>query len=495
MLTDYEKMFALKQPWPPQDQDTKERLDLYHRNEALFEGDHQEVWIDAIRKLRGDKSGDLRLVLNYFKRLSLLWADLVCGEEPDIKPDNDSQQEADALDRIIIDNDFWSVINDAVIDSSKNGDAVVKIRFDKRGIIENVPPQYWFPVVEQGNIKQVKIHVLAYCFEVPEEQSAQAIKIETFLPASSQVSDSVEKAIKEQKVLTFEKISYLKAEIHNVGKIEHRLYRLKDKTIQDEIDLSTFPEFAGLERIQETGLDDFALVIIHNVTSTKKYHGMDDYSDIADIVRELEWRYAQVFRIEDKFSDPWMYGPPIEEQDPRDGEYKVTGGSRYIALSDGQQPPGMITWDGQLPANFEVIGGQMAGLMQRLYEISETCKVAFDASAGGQGLSAQALRIMMLSPLKKSNRLQRRYNRAVQKAIQLCSALEKKMGLVGAVEIPSVKITWHDGLPQDHNADAQRESMLVIGKVRSAAGIMRDKGFSDEQIAKEIAEMSSPEVI
>ena len=488
MITDIESLFAISAKWPPTDHDTKERLELCERNENLFLGDHNKVWQDELRKLRGDKSGDIRFKLNYFELLSLLWADLSVGEAPDAKIDGDNQAEADALTRIIQANHLWSVIGDSVIDLSKYGDAVLKIRYDKRGIIENVPPEYWFPVVEAGNIKQIKAHILAYTFEKPGENQSVA-ELPVFFPASSQLSDEQQKALITNGPLSAGKISYLKAEIHTIGKIEHRLYRLKDHQIDSQLDLSTFDEFKVLERFQGTGLDDFAIIVIHNITSTKKYHGKDDYSNIIDIVKELELRYSQISFVEDKFTDPWVYGPQMEEQDPRDGEFKIMGGSKYISLVEGQSPPGALTWDCQLPANFQTIGGDGWGLMQRFYELSETCKVAFDASAGGQGLSAQALKLMLFKPLKKSNRIQTRFNPETQKAIRLCSQIEVFMGMAGAVEIPAIKIVWHDGLPQDHNADAQRDATLVNGKVRSAQGLMREKGMSEEDIQKETDEI------
>ena len=145
----------------------------------------------------------------------------------------------------------------------------------------------------------------------------------------------------------------------------------------------------------------------------------------------------------------------------------------------------MITWNGELPANFVTI----ESLMQRLFEISETCKVAFDASAGGQGLSAQALRIMLTAPLKKTNRLQTRATPTVKRLLRLCSALEVNAGMASAVEVSNLKITWHDGLPADEMADAQRDAVLVTGSVRSAQGLMRDRGMSEEQITKEYGEM------
>jgi hypothetical protein len=475
MITDYEKILSPGQPWPPSDRDTRERLALYKRNGHLFEGDHGKVWQDELRKLRGDKSGDLRLRLNYFQLVSLFWADMAVGETPDAKADEEQTAQVDALSRIIQWTDLWSVMDDAVVDMSTYGDAPLKVRYHDYGIIENVPPEYWFPVVEAANVKQVRAHLIAYEFEDPEQE---------------QDIDPQIAAIDGSFSLITGKTSYLKVEIHTVGLIEHRLYRLKDKKIESQIDLADFPDFESLQPVEETGLDDFAIIVLHNTTSTKKYHGKEDYSIFLDVIKELETRYPQVFFILDKHADPSMYGPPMEEQDPRDGEYKVQGGARYYTIVEGQQPPGMLTWDGNLDASFQTIAGEGWGLMQRFYELSETSKVCFDSSAGGQGLSAQALRLMMWKPLKKANKIQRRLTPVVQQLIRLVSLVEVNMGMKGAVPIENIKINWHDGMPIDEQADAQRDATLVTGGVRSAQGIMRDKGIPEDQINQEKIEMS-----
>jgi hypothetical protein len=490
MITDYEKILSPGQPWPPSDRDTQERLALYKRNEHLFEGDHGKVWQDELRKLRGDKSGDLRLKLNYFQLVSLFWSDMAVGETPDVKADEEQTAQVEALARIIQWTDLWSVIDDAVVDMSTYGDAPIKVRYQDYGIIENVPPEYWFPVVEASNVKQVKAHVIAYEFEDPE-QTEQGISIRQMIPASkaNQLNEAQIAAVDSGLSLSTGKTSYLKVEIHLVGLIEHRLYRLKDKKIETQIDLADFPDFELLRTIEETKLDDFAVLVLHNTTSTKKYHGKEDYSIFLDVIKELETRYPQVFFILDKHADPSMYGPPMEEQDPRDGEYKVQGGARYYTIVEGQKPPGMLTWDGNLDASFQTIAGEGWGLMQRFYELSETSKVCFDSSAGGQGLSAQALRLMMWKPLKKSNKIQRRLTPVVQQLIRLVSLVEVNMGMKGAVPIENIKINWHDGMPIDEQADAQRDATLVTGGVRSAQGIMRDKGISEYQINQEKMEM------
>jgi hypothetical protein len=72
MITDIEALFQKGAPWPPKDDDTANRLKKYANNESLFVGEHGEVWQDEIRKLRADKGSDLRLIYNFFKRLSVL---------------------------------------------------------------------------------------------------------------------------------------------------------------------------------------------------------------------------------------------------------------------------------------------------------------------------------------------------------------------------------------------------------------------------------------
>jgi len=41
----------------------------------------------------------------------------------------------------------------------------------------------------------------------------------------------------------------------------------------------------------------------------------------------------------------------------------------------------------------------------------------------------------------------------------------------------------------DPNEEARRESTLVMGKVRSAQGLMREKGYTEQQIQNEQQEM------
>jgi hypothetical protein len=462
MITDYERIFQLREPWPPADEDTRERLALYKRNKLLYKGRHNAIWEDAIRRLRDDHRGDLRIILNFHKLLSRLWSDLVCGELP--SPSSSDAAQDVAAKRIITKNQLWVTVQDGVVDCSMKGTNILKIRFDKRGIIENIPPEYWFPVVSSSNIKDIRAHIIAYSFPDPTPKSKyEYLKAEIHRPAGPEEPD------------------------HKGHVIEHRLYRLKKGKIDSEpLPLDLFPEFAALKPVEDTGLDDFAVVDIQNVALTDELGGQDDYTDINSIVRELEMRYAQILRIEDKFSDPWMYGPPIEEQDPRDGEYYVQGGSRYISVTEGMAPPGMLTWDANLPANFTTIDS----LMQRLYEVSQTCKVAFDASLAGSAISGTALRLMMFRPLSKASGLKVRYDAGVKKAIRLCSMMEVINGVGGSAEVEDLSIEWKDGLPEDPVQQSNTQATLITARGMSPQDAMRDRGYSEDRIKRAMTDMS-----
>ena len=388
----------------------------------------------------------------------------MAGEIPEVAADQDDQLAA--LKRIIEDNLLWEGTQDGVVDYSKCGTNVLKLRFDGRGIIENIPPKYWYPVVSISNVKQVKAHIIAYTFNDPEEKRKD--------------------------------ISYLKVEIHRPPAdgeesyvIEHRIYRLKSSKIDSEaLPLDSFPEFAGLLPIEPTGLDDFDIIDIQNKPETDQLIGTDDYTDINSILHEILMRYAQIFRIEDKFADPSMYGPPMEEQDPRDGEYRVVGGSRYITVVEGQVPPGIIDGRGPPVTSYTSI----EHLMQRLYEVSETCKVAFDASQAGTALSGTALKLMMSRPLSKAGGIKLRYDARLKKAIKLCSRMEVYHGMPGAVEITDFTIKWKDGLQQDDMLDAQRQATLIGAQAMSPQDAMRERGLSEEQITQAMEDIRGPAI-
>ncbi|ABB14225.1 phage portal protein [Carboxydothermus hydrogenoformans] len=420
---------AVGHKWPPPTE--LERLQLYDNNRKLFEGKHDQVYSQWIKLLRNDQAATLEIILNWPKRLSTLWADLLLGEPPRISAGDRNSPEQQNLERLIKENQLYNVGYEVVLDTSRFGTGLFKVRYDKRGIIEAQQPAVWFPVVKPENVKEIVAHVLAY---VVEETAST--------------------------LLGEKKQQYLIAEIHEKGKITTRRYALKDGRI------------AGLLEEEEvlTGVDDFLIVPVNNIVTSDRVHGIDDYSDLDSIIQELEIRVAQISRILDKHADPNMYGPDTAlEQDPKTGEWSFRGGGKYFPVGPDEKPPGYVTWDGQLEAAFKHI----EILMEQLYILSETSPAAFGQLKAGLAESGSALRRLMMAPLAKVNRIRMRFDPALKKVLRLASELEVAQGKPGAVKLENIEITWNDGLPQDDKEQAEIHSILVQNGLESRETAIR----------------------
>ncbi len=442
MLTDMNFLQPGK-AWPPPTE--VERLTLYDNNRKLFEGKHDQVFKDWVRLLREDQQATLEIILNWHKRLSTLWADLLLGEPPRISAGDKNTPEQQAVERLVRDNDLINVAYEVALDVSRYGTGIFKVRFDKRGIIEAQQPAVWFPVVKPDNVKEIVAHVLAYTYDV-----------------------------EEKGLFGTRKQTYLKAEIHERGKITTATYLLRDGMIAAEQEREE----------QETGVDDFLVIPVNNILTTDRITGLDDYSDLDSIIQELEIRVAQISRILDKHADPNMYGPDTAlEQDPKTGEWTFRGGGKYFPVGQGEEPPGYVTWDGQLEAAFR----QIELLMEQLYILSETSAAAFGQLKSGLAESGSALRRLMMAPLAKTNRIRMRFDPALKKVLQLASALEVAQGMPGAVKLENIHITWQDGLPQDDKEAVENEVQRYTAGLSSLeSSLKRLDGLEGEALQQEV---------
>ena len=82
-------------PWSPPTE--AERLTLYKENRDLFEGRHDKVYKDWVRLLRDDQQATLEIILNWHKRLSTLFADLLLGEPPQVTAGDEGSPEQEEM--------------------------------------------------------------------------------------------------------------------------------------------------------------------------------------------------------------------------------------------------------------------------------------------------------------------------------------------------------------------------------------------------------------
>jgi hypothetical protein len=430
-------------PWPPPTE--AERLERYAQNRLLFEGKHEQVFRDWIRLLREDQQATLEMVLNWHKRLTLLFADLLLGEPPRISAGDQDSPEQEAAERIIEDNGLFNVAYEVALDVSRYGTGIFKVRYDGRAIIEGQQPAIWFPVVKPDNIKETQAHVLAWAYEEDTQERGKTVTKK-----------------------------YLQTEIHEKGRLITAKYPIENNIIGPAL------EYAETE----TGIDEFLVVPVNNILTTDRVTGLDDYSDLDSIIQELEVRIAQISRILDKHADPNMYGPDTAlEHDPATGQWGYRGGGKYFPVGQGEQAPGYVTWDGQLEAAFR----QIDLLMEQLYILSETSAAAFGQLKAGLAESGTALKRLMMAPLAKVNRIRMRFDPALREVIWLASILEKAQGMSEAVVLEDIHIDWKDGLPDDDNELTQNETQrYTAGLTSLESALRRLYGLEGDALQEEI---------
>lgn len=435
-------------PWPPPCE--ADRLQKYKENKALYKGKHNEVYKDWVRLLRDDKKATLEIILNWHKRLSKLWGDLLLSEPPKITTGS-SPKDQQEIDSIIENNNLLNTLYEVVVDISRFGDGILNIYTDgRKGRIGSSQPGIWFPVVDKNNIKNVIYHVMAWTY--------------------TEVDGN------KQKV-------YLNVQIHERGKITKRLFLLEDgKKIISQV---------GSDSVVNTYVDDFLIIPVSNVVTSDDVYGDDDYTDLDSIIQEMEIRIAQISRILDKHSDPNMYGDESALEEDENGKVTFRGGGKFFPVAQGGTEPGYVVWDAQLDANWK----ELEFLLSQLYIISETSAACFGELKQGMAESGSALRRLMMAPLAKTQRIRMRIDPAVKKAIKLCSKLSSISDLT---KVP-ISIFWQDGIPRDDNEEAEIMAIRTGGTggartISVHTAIKRLDNKTDKEVEEEMEKIAEDEM-
>ncbi|MCL2619233.1 MAG: phage portal protein [Defluviitaleaceae bacterium] len=428
--------------WPPPSE--AERLERYALNRAVFEGEHAEVYREQFRRIERvvgnfEEVVSYPLVVNFQKLMCIKFADLLLGEAPTIS----AAGAEDVLAKLAAHSNLAGKAYEVAIDVSRYGTGLFLLYRDEDGlgVVDITQPSCWFPVVSPDNIKNVTHHVLAVSYTDGDRE-------------------------------------YLKAHVHERGKVSTRVYELGGGEIGELVS----------EEESLTGFEGFAVLPVHNVLTSDRFFGIDDFTDIDSIVAEIEVRLAQISRILDKHSAPTMTGPGSALSDDGNGGLTLKTGNYIVndAFMDGSSGDvRYITWDAQLDANFK----QLEVLVNFLYMLSETGATLLDNNlSGGRAESGTALRLRMMSPLAKVNRIRVNFDPALKAAVSEVL----RVGWGQELEPSQVNIIWEDGLPDDPRESAQIMNIRTAGKptISQRQAIKRLDGVDDalaDEIIKEIA--------
>lgn len=437
--------FLRGKSWPPEDDiGPGKRLTIYDENLKLWQRRHDEVYT-ILKNLYADREKEFNKVLfiiNFHKQLSTLWADLLLSEKPKLKAGEAKAPEQKYLDSLIPRLSLWSKAYALRIDMSRYGVGVAKV-FAEEGQpakLQAIAPKNWWPIL--GPDGEAVGHLIAWS--------------------------------QDNKVLN--------VELHSPGFIQSSKFSLANGQINsDPYDVVEV----------QTGYDKPLVFPILNAVTSDDIYGTDDYQDIDPIVKRIEITFTRSGRTLDAHSEP-AFAVPEESLGPKDpvtGERKYNAKRRVFPLEDGGQIPQYITWDGQLVASFTLIDKALT----QLYMISETCRCAFEPDTLGNAISGKALRMLMMRPLKKSERAKLQFDPVFKQILEAISALDIKNKVPDSVPLKDIQITWYDGLPNDEMEEAQ------IAATKKVAGwstkqVLIDAGKTEDE-ADQIAQDAAGEIL
>lgn len=434
------------------------RLKKYAENRLLFNGNTEQVLRSYKERITNiiTKFTDVPITfksdINYFKLLTLKTGDLVCGEPITLSTDDSKKDMLDEFKNYV---DFDGKLLESVYDVSRLGESIIRICEDenRKGNIIVCNPDMWFPVCNRENIRDIKVHIIAWIDET--EINGKAVKI---LKVQKHYKGYY---IKETYVINnSERVTEVMPDGENIS---YECYTVGPKIAE-----------SGKDKI-DTGLSDFAIVQLTGTTMPDDIHGIDDYDAITSLVAELEVRYALESVILDKHTAPTMYANERAfTVDRITGEFSVNTGG-VIPVGADENPPGYITWDASLQANHYMI----EQLEKKINSLSEMGAV-IDDSAFGNSQGYEALEIRMTNARLKARRLTNKLTKPVKKIIELLSELWGDK-----IEAKDVSIFWNDGIP---NSEFRESSIANLKSSFFSNGTILKQhfGLSEEEAAEEV---------
>lgn len=422
------------------------RLERYERYQKLFEGKHHEVFgAELMNKLAENFGETIYIVVNLPKVVSLVSADLLFGEPPEIRAIGADEEE---LQELLHRSQSTTLFYELALSASVKGDAFLKVYVDEEGVrLGLVNASFVFPEFDLSG--RMVSATISYFFQKDGQR-------------------------------------FLYKETHAPGLVR---FEVIDASSGLRVPVS---EFLNTEEEVETGLNEIPIIHIPNFRSDADFYGISDYVDIESIVDEINNRFSQNARILDKHADPKLLLPEdlFNELTKRGGPIRKEE-IQVIGLPDGAtNKPSYLTWDAQLSSSFEHI----KMLLTMFMTVTEIAPDVIGLSeGGGKAESGRALRFRILRTLAKVRRKALYFDAGIKKALRVADALSRYA--FGKPIGESFEIVWKDGLPQDPVESAQVEQIRTGGKPTTSviSAIRRLDGLTLEGAVKELERMRKEE--
>jgi hypothetical protein len=384
------------------------RHQLYEDYVNLFKNKPEEVFLNRVPD---PGKAIVYLALAIPREIPLLYSDLAFRNNINALIKNNVQAN-NAVDRLIHENGFDVLLSESSLDCSIKGGIVLKNYLDNgQSKITYVQPEYYFPEFSKFDKKKVIRETIAHVYE---EDKQQYIYREIYEPRNN-------------------------GEYWVINKIN----RYKNGKILDEISSEE----------QNIKIKESPLTYIPYFRANGEYWGYSIYDGLLPLFDELNWRVSQISKILDKHSDPNMYA---DSSFFDENKQLPSGGKAYpVDSKNGEKPPGYVTFDGSLEANYKYI---REILFDILYIVSPIKPSLYGIDKAATQASARAVKIKSWRTECMVDRSLLYWKHAIKKVLYLAQQLEIVSGKGKYTpEIPNVEI--YVSLPKDQYEDSQAEQL------------------------------------
>lgn len=402
---------------------------------------------------------------NYWAELSDKVRELLFGDCPEIH--TSAKESEENVKSILKETDFMQKCDEGVSDLVALGDWVIKIKEDEKsgkGTFINVDPSMWFPVVSRENVKEIKYHVIAW---ISTDNRTGASELHAQIHENGKFTNVAFrlKNLESNKSYKHEKTG--------------QIVRYNEYTIGKKLENGS-KTFDGFKLGQfNTGLNDFAIVSIANVTTSRSVYGRSDFDMITDSVIEYNTRMTLKNVVLDKHSAPIMYGPDIDN-----GDNKEFG--NYLCVPENGVPPAYVTWDASMNANETTINA----IKKDISNLSSMGTI-LDNDTFGESQGYDALMIKLAPALMRASRKSTKIEPYLKKVISLIS----QKGYT-KIEADDITFVWHSGIPTTEGVRADIAAKHLATGWSKKRVLMIDYGMTEEEAENEIAqaEKESPDI-
>ena len=427
------------------------RVEAIRQRRQLFRGLHREYFLGENRtqfpvltlKVNGIERG-IYVPYNLLGLSSLKFADLLFGEPPAIKSEDEAVQAA--IESIVRRSHLSRTFFQAAVTCSWAGDTYLEIVARQEGAyVSAVNADEVFPRGLLG----------------PSGQYAEYVRYATTKVGAG---DNV--------------LMLLLITTYRVGTITREVYQLDDSGTMrpGKVALNAWP-FAGPvpQEVEATGLDACSLIWVPN--QIVEGEAVSDYEpDVIELQDLLNAKHSQLARCLSIHANPRMFFPTGSADN--DGNVRASDEAFFGDTKDAK--PEYVQQAGEPTAAMADRDFAVASLCVRLETTPEMLGIKNNAAAD----SARKMRLAASSPLAKTERRTAYWLPAIQQVMALAVRVE----LGRYIDPNLIGVELREGLPEDEFDTAEIISALraadVLSDERALAMLGLDAGAIDEELKR-----------